>query len=406
MYEHSTLYIPHSTLHTLSHHKSQAGQQTIHSILSKVMSRMDPLVWGALQLDLVVSICLQLPMKDDVRLLGRAFRNAHAASVKELVIRYHSIYQSNKLISVRVFDSENGIAWLRTMPALTRLVVEYPMSIGDDNVPPLALGPLAALTKLTELSIVWTRISDISHLAALTALKRLNLQHTKVSDISPLAALTELTHLNIGYTHVNDISPLAALSRLCSLQLDYTSVSDISPLTNLVQLVKLSMRSATNLSPLASLTALTELDLSYMKVTNISLQPLVGLVSLVKLHLDGCGGVTDISPLAGLTALTDLSLKHSLHLVDISPMAGLTALTRLDLTNASSLADISPLAGLTGLVDLSLNHARKITDYAPLSGLVELTRLGLWGAAATLTPASPLFVGLTKMQVLQINTGK
>ena len=96
-----------------------------------------------------------------------------------------------------------------------------------------SISDISALSRLTNLEIlyIWgNSISDISVLSRLTNLKELYTGSNSISDISSLSGLTNLTMLYLDRNSISDISVLSRLTNLKVLDLDRNSISDISPL--------------------------------------------------------------------------------------------------------------------------------------------------------------------------------
>ncbi len=184
-----------------------------------------------------------------------------------------------------------------------------------------------AISKVTELDLSGSDISDVSPLAGLTALQRLDLMFTPVSDVTPLSGLTALQELDLMNTRVSDVSPLSGLTALQRLDLVGTPVSDVTPLSGLTALQELGLMNTrvSDVSPLKGLTALRNLDLMNTPVSDVS--PLAGLIALAGLDLRGTQ-VSDVSPLKGLTTMQTLYLMNT-SVSDVSPLSGLTALRSL-----------------------------------------------------------------------------
>ncbi|MBO9466361.1 leucine-rich repeat domain-containing protein [Tropicibacter sp. R15_0] len=91
---------------------------------------------------------------------------------------------------------------------------------------------LSALSELSALQTLWlnnTEVSDLSALSGLSALQTLWLNDTEVSDLSALSGLSALQTLGLNDTMVSDLSALSRMSALQTLWLDGTEVSDLRP---------------------------------------------------------------------------------------------------------------------------------------------------------------------------------
>ena len=151
-------------------------------------------------------------------------------------------------------------------------------------------GPLAEFTKLTELYLRGTGISNlsplISPLSGLTSLTRIDLSSNRISNLEPLSGLTNLTRIFINGNQIRDITPLANLTNLTVLYIDDNQIRDITPLANLTNLATLLIHrnQITDLSPLANLMNLRALTICYNLYTDIS--PLANLMNLTTLYID------------------------------------------------------------------------------------------------------------------------
>lgn len=122
----------------------------------------------------------------------------------------------------------------------------------------------------------------------------LHIKGLTASDLSPLASLTQLTDLQIVWAHkFTDASPLQALTKLKSLTLSDTKRwHDLEHICGLkVEALDLSggMENANiyeTLAPLARLSHLKTLSLTSVKVENDGLRPLADCKVLEDLELD------------------------------------------------------------------------------------------------------------------------
>ncbi|MBC6315595.1 MucBP domain-containing protein, partial [Listeria grandensis] len=95
------------------------------------------------------------------------------------------------------------------------------------------LDRLAGLDKLEELSIVKSRVQDISGIKNLTNLRYLDLSDNNITDASPIAGLTKLESINLdARNNIQSLAPFRQLTNLKTLYLS-ASVSDFRPLQHL-----------------------------------------------------------------------------------------------------------------------------------------------------------------------------
>lgn len=138
-------------------------------------------------------------------------------------------------LSLRYNDIKN-LSGLEHAKNLTSLNL-YDNEISD-------LSPLAELTSLEYLNLASNKISDLSSLSTLINLKVLNLRYSefRFNDITALSTLTNLEILNIGKNQVWDLSPLSSMGRLRELYVHSNLIFDIEPLLMLETLEIVDLR--------------------------------------------------------------------------------------------------------------------------------------------------------------------
>ena len=96
--------------------------------------------------------------------------------------------------------------------------------------------------KIESLSLIEENIVDVSPIAQLKNLKFLCLlKNYELVKIDTLANLTKLKELDLSYTNVSDLSALQFMTSLEILDLLFTPVSDLSALSNLRNLRELNL---------------------------------------------------------------------------------------------------------------------------------------------------------------------
>ncbi len=196
----------------------------------------------------------------------------------------------------------------------------------------------------------------------------------KLPDLSELINLSELT---IGYTQVRDITSLAKLTQLRCLTLSGNPVGDLSPISQLTNLKNLHLdhMEITELSFLSKMTGLEHLSITDWDDHKISLTPLSNLKSLKSLEIRE-KKISDIPSLANLENLEKIDVYLS-NINDISFLAGMRNLKQLYL-NKNRISDISTLATLPNLSMLSLS-GNQVRDLSPLAKLDNLETLLVYG---------------------------
>ena len=99
----------------------------------------------------------------------------------------------------------------------------------------------ATLTKLTELTIRESKISDLRPIAGFKNLTKLDLSYNQIVDLLPLTNLSKLTRLDLGINKIVDVSPLANLSNLKSLSLLGNNIRDVKSLARLKKVTWLQL---------------------------------------------------------------------------------------------------------------------------------------------------------------------
>jgi hypothetical protein len=190
--------------------------------------------------------------------------------------------------------------------------------------------------------------ADLTQLIRLTALRQLNLHDPRITDagLTCLKDMTSLTNLMLTGTQVsaNGLQNLRALKKLKFLNLTQTRVDDLAPISHLV--------------------LLASLHVSQTPVGDRGLAPIVALVGLDTLRLDGTN-ITGASYgyFKSLSKLAYLSLqKTRIGDEGSADLAKLTALIRLDLDDTQITDNtLAHLASLPKLRFLSLARTR-VTD--------------------------------------------
>ena len=293
------------------------------------------------------------------------------------------------------------------------------------------LTPLAALSKLENLSLACTTIQSIEPLSALTNMKNLEIWGTRmVMDLSPLSGMTKLESLWLTHNVISDLTPLAGLKNLWALQLEQNAISDITPISALPNLKKLmiSDNPIKDYTPLSDIysnledkdfelldhglpviftdsvleskvrqileipegditlemaESLTELNLANEYSENIpdeikirDVNSLRYFPNLVKLELQFNNLDNNSSDLEVLAAMQNLRILD-LNGNSLFGYAGIAGCKHLEYLNISGNFgdDLSPLAELKDLKTLIISFMPNIHDISPLGELTELEAL-------------------------------
>ncbi|MCA9524036.1 MAG: hypothetical protein KC609_23880 [Myxococcales bacterium] len=137
---------------------------------------------------------------------------------------------------------------------------------------------LRRFTRLIDLDLSGSQVSDISELACLRKLERLSLAKTPILEIDGVAELGCLRKLDLSYTSIDDVRALRALPVLEELDLSFSNVRDLSPLSALPRLTRLILRGSPvqDLAPVAELRSLRYLDIKGCPIRTLRvLRPIV-----------------------------------------------------------------------------------------------------------------------------------
>lgn len=181
-----------------------------------------------------------------------------------------------------------------------------------------AMGDLTGahfLTSMTNVSIAWTGVTDVTPLAALPALTTLNAWATGITDLSGIAALPHLTNLNVSENGITDLTPLASHPTLTVLDASINNLADIDELAGNTQLGSLNVdvNGITDLTPIASM-ALTSLSADHNEISDVT--PLAS-TAIVAFGLAG-NRIADLTPLAAWAEPYDFDLSD--QVVDLGSL--------------------------------------------------------------------------------------
>lgn len=95
------------------------------------------------------------------------------------------------------------------------------------------------MPRLTNVSLNYCEINDISPLEYCSSIVELNLSHNEIHDLSPLKGIRSLYYLTLRYNKIVDLSPLRECEGIYYLNVRHNSIQDISPLGNLDNLSRL-----------------------------------------------------------------------------------------------------------------------------------------------------------------------
>ena len=278
-----------------------------------------------------------------------------------------------KQLSIRYGKFED-LSALSVLTSLEELVIT------DTTISSSDLQIIAALPKLTSLTLTSCNLSDIAPLSGATGLTYLDLANNTVQNLSSLEAMTKLEYLSLTHNAVNDLESIGKLSELTTLDLSYNSIASSAPLAGCrkLKILDITGNNLTTLEGLERLPMLKALSLAFNQLTDIT--PLSANTSLSVLEISN-NAITDISCLSGLNQLTNLNFSYNqvTALPTFSKDCALVTIKGSD----NLLTSLAPLNGLLDLNTVIMDRNAKINDVNCLSGCSQLVEVSVFGTAVT-----------------------
>ncbi len=305
----------------------------------------------------------------------------------DYVLYSNDLWTITSLIVPAEAESIEDLKW---MPYLKQLVMR-----GNTLE---SLAPLGSLRELEELIVTKQELSseDLSTIAALPKLTTLTLSQCSLSGINPLSGATAITRLDLSDNTISDLTALSHMPELSYLDISKNAVGSLRALYGKQKLTELyaSYNSITSTDGLSACTALTVLDLNNNALTTLS--GLENLTSLRNLYAS-TNQLTDVSVLAANPLLGDLDISHN-ALTDISALNSLEQLLLLDFSynqvtqfpafpknhglisiNGSNnlLTSLELLRGLSSLNTVNVEQNAGITSVLPLADCPLLVQVNV-----------------------------
>ncbi len=191
-----------------------------------------------------------LPPEAEVTFADSAFE----AVIRDILQKPEGPLRTSDLASVEEIDASNR--GIRSIDGLQYCVALVRLRIRGNAI--TDLGPIAALTRVTDLDASDNDIVDLQPLANLVGLINLSLGANAIHDLTPLQAMQSLNILYLNENQIDDIAPLAGCIRLNHLFLSSNQISDLGPLTGLIYVrnLDLSFNAIMDIAPLVANTGL------------------------------------------------------------------------------------------------------------------------------------------------------
>jgi Leucine-rich repeat (LRR) protein len=192
-----------------------------------------------------------------------------------------------------------------TFSDLTPLIGNPLTYLRIERAPVTDLTPLAQCTKLRNLYLPGTKISDLGPLSNLS-LGNLDVSSTQVKSLLPVKG-DPLTDLRISNTAISDLSPIKD-ANFSTLEASNTLITDISLLDDMpIRRFKVGGTKIKDFSVIAEFAGLNTLWVNDTTFNNLGM--LRGK-PLVELRLDGCAGIDNIEALNGQNSLRNLTIPR------------------------------------------------------------------------------------------------
>lgn len=234
------------------------------------------------------------------------------------------------------------------------------------------LSPVTALPSLQSLALHAPAAKDLALLNSCPALTQLRLWKLTDAAVTSLILLSRLEDLNIEDSSLSDWPALARLTSLRSLGIARSNLGTVEWLRGLAQLTLLVLEcNLEDPGPIADLPNLERLALvgnSHQRLP--AFPPDARLARLIALDT----AISDLAPLGNLANLQWLNVSGS-NVADLGPIAHMKQLRRLDLSG-TRVTDLEPIANLELMTDLNI-AGTAITSLRSLRDLVSLRTLTL-----------------------------
>jgi Leucine-rich repeat (LRR) protein len=212
----------------------------------------------------------------------------------------------------------------------------------------------------------------------------LKMSGTKDEDVARLATIATLEVLRLDNTLVEDVSALRIAPKLKELHLNETAVTSVEDLELIVTLEKLTLAGCVGITSVANLTscpALRELDLDATHVTDAGIEGLEHIPTLTTLRLVTCASIATVSCLRLCACLRELDISQTMVTAEgIVGLGEVRTLETLKMKYCKVLTDVKALKGSRALRTIDLyqtpvgdESVRALGNIATLTSL-DLTR--------------------------------
>ena len=278
-----------------------------------------------------------------------------------------------------IIESNASMRWWNTIPMVWREKFMLDLSFTGTNIGSNELGKIQSLTSL---SLQRNKnIRSLKPLRFLKDLQYLNCEGTGITDLDGITELTKLVEIDISDTEVTDIKPLLLLKNLKKVRFNNLKITpeeieifqkerpDIKLMNQYTMLVSWWIR-----IPEKWQQVLIE-HVQYKGPLPIPPEVLYDIVKLERIDISGRPDLTTLSPLYMLGDLKELNIEGNMSIKSLDPIDSLYNLEKLVCSN-NPISDLTPLSKLYNLRYLDIKNT-PVVSIDPLENLKKLEELDI-----------------------------
>ena len=278
-----------------------------------------------------------------------------------------------------IIESDASMRWWNTIPMVWREKFMLELAFTGSNVGSNELGKIESLTRL---SLQRNKnIKGLKPLRFLKELQYLDCEGTGINNLDGIAELTKLVELDISDTEVTDIKPLLILKNLKKVRFNNLKITpedieafqkerpDIKLMNRYTMLVSWWIRIPENWQQVFIA------HVGYEGPLPVPPEILYDIVKLEQLDISGRQDLADLAPLYMLSELKELNIDSNMSITSLDPIDSLYNLEKLICSN-NPIADLTPLSQLHNLKYLDIKNT-PVVSVDPLENLKKLEELDI-----------------------------
>ena len=278
-----------------------------------------------------------------------------------------------------IVESDASKRWWNTIPMVWREKFMLELSFTGSNMGSNELGKIQSLTRLSLQRN--NNIKSLKPLSFLTELEYLNCEGTGITSLDGITGLTKLVEIDISDTEVSDITPLLLLKNLQKVRFNNLKITpeDIAAFQKERPDVKLMNRYTTLVGWWIRIPEIWQQvfvdHIDYKGPLPVPPEVLYDIVRLEKIDISGRQDLTNLAPLYMLSELKELNLDGNMAITSLDPIDSLYNLEKLICSN-NPISDLTPLSQLRNLKYLDIKNT-PVTSIDPLENLKKLEELDI-----------------------------